>query len=149
MSDASTKTTGKSKSAWTGRKVHTDITLPSGMKVDITLPNLPALIKSGALPNELIEVATKAATNKDIPEDLFERLDEFNRFLVAKTVVKPAITEDEVDQLPSEDIEMLVEFATRQRDMDAIGHHYAGLETVDSFRQFRRLDASSPGLFGM
>ena len=139
----------KSKSAWIGSKVHKDITLPSGFQVDIELPNIPALIKSGALPNELVDVATKAATEQDIPEDLFEKLDEFNNFLVSVTVVKPEIKPEDVHDIPSEDIDMLVGFATRTRDMDAVGHHIAGLEKIDSFRQFRGLAPSREGLYGM
>jgi len=148
MSDTATQSK-KSKSAWVKSAVHEDVTLPSGFKVDIKLPNLPSLIKSGALPNELVDVATKAATDQEIPPDLFERLDEFNTFLVSKTVVKPEIAEEEVNSLPAEDIDMLVGFATRTRDTDAVGHHIAGLETIPSFRKFRGLDGSGPGLYGM
>lgn len=133
---------------WKKAKVHEDITLPSGAVVDVVIPNLPALIKAGQLPNKLIEVATAAATTGQVPEDLLERLEEYHRFLVSKTVHAPTITDEDVNDLPYEDIEMLVQFATRQIDTDAIGHHLAGLETVDSFRRFRGLDASFPNLLG-
>lgn len=138
----------KTKTGWVKSKVHEDITLPSGFKVDIELPNIPSLIKAGALPNELVEVATKAAVTNDIPEDMFEKMDDFNNYLVSVTVVNPKITPEDVKDLPSEDIDMLVGFATRTRDMDAVGHHIAGLETIKSFREFRGLTPSSEGLFG-
>ena len=143
------KSQTKSKSAWIKARLHENVTLPSGFQVDIELPNLPALIKSGSLPNELVEVATKAATEQEIPPDLFERLDEFNTYLVAKTVVKPEVAEEDVNKLPTEDIDMLVGFATRTRDMDAVGKHIAGLETIDSFRKFRKLDLGREALYGL
>lgn len=132
----------KTKSAWIKHKIHEDILLPSGMYVDISIPNLPAMIKSGQLPNPLLDVATKAATDQEVPEDLFEKLDELNTFLVSKTVVKPEITVDEVNDLPAEDLDMLIGFATRSRDLDAAGNHIAGLEKIPSFRRFRGLDSS-------
>jgi hypothetical protein len=140
-------TESKSKAAWKSKKVHEDITLPSGMKVDITIPNLSALIKADALPNNLLDVATKAATNSEVPDDLFEQMDDLNTFLVSKSLVKPALTAEEVnDVVPAEDIDMLVSLATRRIDIDAVGHQIAGLETIDSFRRFRGLDALDPDL---
>lgn len=137
-----------SKTIWKKAKVHEGITLPSGAKVDIVLPNLPALVKAGALPNNLVEVATTAATTGEVPPDLLERLDDYHRFLIVHTVYAPKVTEEDIPDLPAEDIDMIVQFATRQIDTDAIGHHLAGLETVDSFRQFRGLDAGFSGFLG-
>lgn len=146
MSTESDTPTATTKTAWKKNAVHEGITLPSGTIVSIKIPNLPAMLKAGQLPNDLIEVATKAATEGKVPDDLLEKVEEYNRFLVAATVVSPAITEDDVADLPPEDIEMLVSFATRQRDLDAVGHHLAGLETVDSFRRFRELDSRGSDL---
>lgn len=137
----------KTKAAWTKKKVHSDITLPSGMVVDITIPNLAALIKADALPNDLLSVATKAAVKQEVPDDLFQQMDDLNTFLVSKSLVAPEITADEVNTVvPAEDIDMLVSFATRRIDVDAVGHQLAGLETVPSFRRFRGLDALDPDL---
>jgi hypothetical protein len=44
---------------------------------------------------------------------------------------------------------MLVEIATRQRDMDAVYRHLAGLEQQETFRQFRGLFASTAGMEDM
>lgn len=137
-----------SKSNWKKSRVHEGITLPSGVAVDIQIPNLPALVRGGALPNDLLEVATKAAVSGEVPSDLLEKLDDYHKFLVAKTVVKPEVSEEEVNDLPTEDIEMLVGFATRARDTDAIGHHIAGLEKVAEFRQFRGLDDGVADILG-
>lgn len=148
----STETANKSKAAtkaaWKKARVHEGITLPSGTQVSISLPNLPALVKSGQMPNDLVKVATNAAATGQVPDDLMEMMDGYNRFLVSRTVVDPEILEDDVNELPVEDIEMIVGFATRQRDMDAVGHHLAGLETVQSFRTFRELDARGSDLLG-
>ena len=47
-----------------------------------------------------------------------------------------------------EDVQMIVQIALRQTDMDAVGHQLGGLETVESFRQFRDLDSSLTDLLG-
>lgn len=140
------KKQSKTKTGWIAAKVHEDVTLPSGFQVDITIPNLSALIKADALPNDLVEVATKVAVNQEPPPDLFEQMDQLNTFLVSQTVVKPAVTPEEVNALPAEDIDMLVAFATRRTDIDAVGHQIAGLETIPSFRRFRGFDALDPDL---
>jgi hypothetical protein len=124
--------------SWKSRKRHT-VTLQSGAVVEIEIPNLPLLIKTGRIPNHLIEVAVKAQTATRITKEDVEDQYEFYRQLVALTVVEPELTADDVDSLPFEDVEMLVEFATRARDIDAVGHHLGGLETVDSFRDLRGL----------
>jgi hypothetical protein len=54
-------------------------------------------------------------------------------------VKEPVITEEDVHDLPFEDVELLVEIATRQRDLDAVGNHVGGLHTNKQWRQFRGL----------
>lgn len=146
------KASTKSKSGWIGAGVHKDITLPSGYRVDIKLPNLAALVKSGQLPNELLQVSQKVAqasqAGDEIPDDLYDKMQTFNEFLVSRTIVKPEITDADVSDLPAEDVEMVVGFATRRLDFDAVGHHLAGLEAVDSFRTFRGLDAGFSDILG-
>ncbi len=130
----------KTAAAWKKAKTHT-ITLPSGFVVDIELPNLPLLLKSGQIPNGLVELVTKVQNDPSLvvtPEMMKEQYD-FTRYIVAKTVVTPKVTEDDVDGLPAEDIEMIVDFALRNRDVDILGHHLAGLETQQDFRRFRGL----------
>jgi hypothetical protein len=65
---------------------------------------------------------------------------------VILTVVEPKITIDDVPELPYEDIEMLAELATRQRDLDAVGNHIGGLHEVEAFRTFRGLGAADSPL---
>ena len=141
------KTTAKS---WKANAVHPDITLPSGAVVDIKLPNLASFVKAGALPATLLQATQKVAqasrAGETIPAELYEEMETFNTFLVTHTVVSPEITEEDVPELPPEDVEMLVGFATRRIEFDAVGHHLAGLETIESFRKFRGLDSSAEDL---
>jgi hypothetical protein len=134
------------KASWKKAAVHEGVTLPSGTIVSIKLPNLALMIKTGQLPNTLIDAAVKQQnTNSEsleVTREMIEDQWEFYSFLVVHTVVEPAITEDEIADLPVEDVEMLVELATRQRDMDAVYNHIGGLDKLDSFRKFRGLDDS-------
>lgn len=126
----------KSKAAWTKRAVHTPI-LPSGSQVTIVIPNLPALLKAGEIPNELLNVALKNLGGEELTEEDAKAAAEFNEYIVAVMVKEPEIEQADVSALPYEDVQMLVEFATRQRDTDALGYHLAGLETTDEWKKFR------------
>ena len=136
-------TTAKTtKASWKKAAVHEGITLPSGTVVSIKLPNRPLMIKTGQLPNTLVEdalAAQSATSNATVTREMIEQQWEYYSFLVSRTVVEPAITQEEVAEIPAEDIEMIVEFATRQRDIDAVYSHIAGLDKLDSFRKFRSL----------
>lgn len=146
-----------SKTQWKKAKQH-NITLPSAAEVTIELPDLAAMIKGGQVPNELLDVATKVgAGQKTGAEDdaakqreLLGQASEFNAFLVSVTVADPEVTKAEVlaGDLPAEDVDLIVQIALRKTDFDAVGHHLAGLETVDTFRQFRGLDLSIENLLG-
>lgn len=127
---------------WKQAAVHQGVYMPSGAVVDIKLPNLTALAKSGSIPNELLELVTQTVAQGGIDEDdagLLSRLDDLHNYLVAETVVNPDITVDDVPSLPPEDVATLVEFAFRQRDSDITGRQLGGLEKVESFRRFRGL----------
>lgn len=127
------------KAQWIASKAH-DVTLPSSFKVKIVIPNLPALIKAGQVPNSLVDVAIKAQNAaENITRELITEQADFANYLVSITVTDPSVTADEVPELPYEDVEMLVEFATRQRDIDAVYHHIGGLETQETWRKFRGL----------
>lgn len=125
---------------WGAAKRH-PITLPSGTTVAIEIPDLPNLIRTGAIPNALVGVAIGVANGKKVTADDIAEQAGFYNSLVAMTVKQPAVTEEQVADgtIPAEDKEMIVEFAVRQRDFDAIGHHIGGLETDASFRTFRGL----------
>jgi hypothetical protein len=126
---------------WKAAKLHKNVTLPSGTKVDIILPNLPKMLQTGEVPNPLVQAAVDAQQGQRVTEETIREQFDFYKFLVAQTVKNPALHEDDVADLPFEDIEMLVELASRNRDLDAVGHHLSGLETVGAFRTFRGLDS--------
>lgn len=136
-------------SKWKKSRVH-EVTLPSGFQVKIIIPNLPQLIKAGQLSNELINAALGATQGdeKITRETIEQQADVYNK-LVSITVKEPTVTEEDVAELPYEDVEMIVELATRQRDIDAVGHHIGGLEKIEEFRKFRSLGFSSEDIPGL
>lgn len=139
------------KTQWFKAKRHEGVTLPSGTVVTVQIPNLPLMLKTGQLPNQLVEAAVSqqnlaAKGNLEVTREMIEEQWDYYSFLVSKTVAEPELTQDEVAEIPAEDVEMLVEIATRQRDMDAVYRHLAGLEQQETFRQFRGLFASNAGM---
>lgn len=131
---------GATLDQWKSAKRHY-ITLQSGTVVGVEFPDLPNLIRLGQIPNALINVAIGVANGKKVTaEDIVEQATFYNQ-LVAMTVKEPAISEEDVagGLIPTEDKELIVELAVRQRDFDAVGHHIGGLETNAEFRNFRGL----------
>lgn len=137
----------KDAAAWKTSKRH-DVTLPSGVGVAIEIPNLPLLIKTGQLPNDLIDAAIGAIKRDEITAELINQQSDFYHKLVALTVKEPEITEADVADLPYEDVELIVEIATRNRDLDALGRHIAGLHKSSEWRHFRGLDYGDEALEG-
>jgi hypothetical protein len=126
----------RSKADWIKAKTHT-VMCPSGVEVDIEIPNLPALIKAGRVPNALLDAAIGAGPDTEVSREMVEQQADFFHYLVSVTVVSPQIEPHEVVELPYEDVEMLVSLALRQRDMDAAYRQIGGLDKVASFRTFR------------
>lgn len=131
--------------AWKKAGIHT-ITLSSGTEVDIRIPNLPELVSAGEFPNGLVETAIKVATqdptdprNKITADDIKSQA-EFYRELLSRTLVEPKVSPEDVKDIPFEDVELLVSIATRQRDVDALGDHIAGLDSNEKWRKFRGID---------
>jgi hypothetical protein len=125
---------------WKKAAVH-NIMLPSGVRVDFKVPDLPALIEAGQIPQSLIEAALDTLSGSDerpTPEMIAQQR-EFTDRLVQIAVVNPKLSDEDVKDVPYEDKEMLVELATRQRDMDAEYKTLGGLEKSENFRRFRRL----------
>lgn len=132
-----------SASAWKKAREHT-IRLPSGVYVGIVVPDLPKLIETGVIPQNLLDAAVEAAKPDraaQADKEQFANQREFTDKLVQLTVVKPALSDADVADVPYEDKEMIVEIATRQRDLDVEGNHIGGLHKSDAFRKFRGLDA--------
>jgi len=128
-----------SKTAWKKAGVHTGVVLPSGFVISVKIPNLPALAESGSIPNELVDLAVAMQGDDPPPvdSDALTKLSELQSFLVSKTVVEPAITPDEVSDLPAEDLQFIIEIAYRQRDVDALGNQISGLDKLAKYATFR------------
>ena len=126
--------------SWKKAAIHYPL-LPSGMRVGIRIPDLPALIETGEIPSNLLDAALGVAGGKDTTptKELIAEQREFTDHIVLVSVVEPKITKDDVSAIPYEDKEFLVQVATRQRDLDAEGEHIGGLSKSDKFRRFRGL----------
>ena len=128
---------------WTAAAVH-DVVLPSGACVQIRIPDLPAMIEAGEFPQHLIDAALGVANKPDAKptKEMIVQQREFTDELVKKTVLDPEITPEMLDPktgIPFEDKEMIVEIATRQRDLDAEFNHIGGLDKSEKWRKFRGL----------
>lgn len=139
-----------SVSAWKRAGVHYPL-LPSGVRVGIRIPDLPALIEAGTIPQHLLDVALEVAGGKiETPTiDLIKQQREFTDLVVQLTVVDPALKDEDLPGVPFEDKELLVSFATRKRDIDAEGEHIAGLSSSEKFRRFRQLGEFDPAVAGL
>lgn len=145
---AATATKKRDLGAWKKAKRH-DITLPSGIEVGIEIPNLPQMVKTGQIPNDLLDAALGAIQRQEVTPDLIKEQADFYHKLVVIMVKDPDITEEDVVDLPYEDVELLVEIGTRQRDLDALGRHIAGLHKSAEWRRFRGIDYGDEALEGI
>lgn len=125
---------------WKNAKRH-EITLESGFEVEIEIPNLPLLIKTGYFPNELMDAAIQAIQKDRLTPEIITEASDFYHKLVAITVKSPELTEEDVPELPFEDIMLICDIATRNRDVDALGRQIAGLHTSREWVNFRRLQS--------
>lgn len=143
----------ESLDAWGAAGVH-NILCPSGVRIDIRIPDLAAIIEGGDLPQHLLDAALGVATklsrgeNQKPTKDLISKEREFTDFLVATTVVEPKLTPDQAAKVPYEDKELIVALATRQRDMDAEYEQIGGLNKSERYRRFRKLGEFDPALEG-
>src|SRR3954470_23312424 len=97
----------RSKTAWAKKAVHL-VTCPSGMEVKIRIPNLGLLLEGDALPQtlrnaalqELVDpMAARVARGGDpatgapaVSFDEVRELYDLHKWLVAQTVIEPALT---------------------------------------------------------
>lgn len=124
------------KATWKSAKYH-KVMCPSGVEVTIVIPNLPALIKSGRIPNQLLDAAIGSGPDTEITKEMVEQQADFYNYLISITVTEPTVEPHEVADLPYEDVEMLASLALRQRDVDAAYRHIGGLDSIPSFRRAR------------
>lgn len=125
-----------------------EVTLPSGAVVEIKLPSLPQMVKSGTIPNDLVDQAIQHEKAEELTRDILKETWAYTCFIVPHVLVTPEVTSEDVDNLvvPAEDTEMLVNFAARRTDIDAVGHQLGGLETQKSFRELRGLTSLAEAL---
>jgi hypothetical protein len=137
---------------WVSAATHYPL-LPSGKRVGIKIPDLPALIEAGQIPQHLLDVAlgmAGAAPEDNKPTmEMIKTQREFTDVLVQLTVVEPALSDETVKRIPFEDKDFLVAVATRNRDLDAEGEHLAGLMKSEKFRRFRRLGEFNEDVAGL
>lgn len=143
------------KTNWKKAKQHT-VTLPSGSTVTIRIPNLAVLAKAGTIPNDLLKYAIPELRG-EVPDKPSEEevkknisdLADFQAWCVSYALVDPELSADDVHEtVPVPDIELIVQIALRQTDMDAVGHQIGGLETQEEFRRFRGLDERLSDILG-
>ncbi len=140
MTDTAAPKTSQAVSRWKKLGEPQEITLPSGTKVKIKIPDVPEMLRAGEVPNELIAQVNEA--RDDVAPGGFDmekvkEATDYMRWLISATVKDPVITPDDVPELPVLDRDMILEFALRQRDKDVVGHQLYGMEKVAAFRQFR------------
>lgn len=123
-------------------------TFPSGAVLKFVIPDSGALLRSGRLPENLRETALLCAAHPDGPEGYMSELVtaaivagdraersatvtkaisdgmELGHVLIAEMLVEPKVTPEEVARgdFPELDVKMLLEFAERRRNTDALGH---------------------------
>lgn len=137
--------------AWKKAAQH-DVLCPSGVTVGIRIPDLPALIESGEIPQHLLDAALGAAGAREAEspsKDLIVKQREFTDLVTKITVVEPKLSDDDLKVIPYEDKDFIVAIATRQRDLDAEGKHIAGLDKSERFRRFRRLGEFDEAVEGL
>lgn len=130
-----------SVSGWKKIRDHS-VMCPSGARIVIRIPDLPKMIEVGQVPQHLLDAAIgAAATESRKPSiELIKQEREFTDLMVAATVIEPKLSDADIADIPYEDKEFIVSIAMRQRDLDAVGDHIAGLTDIAKFRRFRNLD---------
>lgn len=149
------------KEAWAARGVH-EVTLYSGARVKIRIPDLARLLKHDLLPEGLRGVALRQAfgqlemgggSSPDVPPptdaDRYKtakELAELMDWLLLDMLVDPVLEREDLDGIPSEDKDLLVSLAQRERDTDALGVR-VGVEPLsrwDAWRSAHGCDDDCP-----
>jgi hypothetical protein len=144
---------------WKARGGPHRITLPSGMRVQARVLGLASLARLDGLPDDLTDavvlhvanleqgglpavIGAELAAQKTDPEAaarLAKHVADFallTRHLVAEALVEPAMTVGDLDQVPEDDLEMLMRIVTGRQAFDAAGIRI-GVEPVDAWATFR------------
>lgn len=126
--------------AWKKAGVHS-VLLPSGTRIEIRIPDLAALIERGEIPQNLLDAAIQYVDPNVEPEkptrESIARDKAFRDSIILYSSVTPKLAAEDIDDIPSEDKDMIVDLALRQRDRDAEGEVIGGLMASAKFRKFR------------
>lgn len=131
------------------RAVHDNVVLPSGAIVSIRLPNLPLLVKSGKLPNALVDAAIRSRNVEEVTREMIEEEWDYTEFIIPLILVEPEVEAADVQEMDPSDIQLLLSFVARITDTDAIGRQLGGLDTQESFREFRAEQSLRAALGGV
>jgi len=162
ITEAPPSSSGGKAGEWAARAVH-NVTLPSGMKVQVRFPDLAILIEGDALPERLRMVAMEVwaggspqIVNEKLGEDgqpgkpelnveIVKDLAALRRHLAAMCLVDPPMTAEDLltSGVPAEDIDMLGQIAMRERDTDALGVTL-GVVPLSRFETFREVHGCGP-----
>lgn len=132
--------TNSALARWKRKGQAQEITLHSGEKVKIKIPDVPEMLRAGEVPNELIAAVQEARDDTSaggFDLDKVKEATDYMRWLVSVTVTDPVLTPEDVPELPVLDRDMILEFALRQRDRDSVGHQLYGMEKVSEWKSFR------------
>lgn len=135
---------GTTLSSWKKTGVIRGVTLPSGTIVDLRPLSLETHLTFGRTPDALRVIAISDVRaklgNRDISNE--ERADALaqhvahQRPLLVEMIVSPEVTEDDLAELPEQDIEWLIAFSNRAVTEDAAGRAL-GVEPLNRWATFR------------
>lgn len=169
MSDATAARKPESKAGWRRRNdagPHT-ATFPSGAVLKFTIPDSGSLLVAGRLPDRLretallcaghpegaegfmLELVTTAIVQAERSELVTQAIEDgiaLGHHLVAAMLVEPKVTAEEVaaGEFPELDVKMLLEFAERRRNLDAVGQEVP-VAVVTDYARFRAEPPSENG----
>ena len=135
------------------------LTLPSGMRVTARVLGLSQLARLEGLPDDLsdavvmhvvnlehgglppaigVELSKAGQGDEQAAEKANQYIADFGRLtkhLVAEALVEPALSVDDLDEVPEEDLEMLMRIVTGRQAFDAAGVRI-GVEPLDAWATF-------------
>jgi len=149
-----------SAGAWKKRGGPHRITLPSGQRVLARVLGLSQLARLEGLPEDLTDAVVMHVVNLEhggLPaaigaelskaghgdEQAAEKANQYiadfgrlTKHLVAEALVEPELTVADLDEVPEEDLEMLMRIVTGRQTFDAAGVRI-GVEPLDAWATFR------------
>ena len=144
---------------WKRRGGPHTVTLPSGMRVTARVLGITSMARLEGLPTDLTDavvlhvanleqgglpavIGAELAAQKTDPEAaarLAKHVADFGRLtrhLVAEALVEPKLTVDELDDIPDDDLDLLMRIVTGRAAFDAAGVRI-GVEPLDAWATFR------------